>query len=70
MFNASYHSLNFSIPPHPRGYVWWKTIDTSAPSPRDILCEPPYLGALPSNTCLLAPRSLVLLAAPRSLPSR
>jgi glycogen operon protein len=68
MFNASHHSLNFSIPPHPRGYAWWKTIDTSAPSPRDILCEPPYLGALPSNTCLLSPRSLVLLAAPRSLP--
>ncbi|MEW6549377.1 MAG: glycogen debranching protein GlgX [Spirochaetota bacterium] len=69
LFNASHHSLSFSIPSHPRGSPWRKMLDTSAPSPRDIVIEAPFLGMVENNTCLIAPRSLVLLVAPRSLPA-
>jgi glycogen operon protein len=65
MFNASPHSLHFVVPAHPRRVPWRTVVDTAAAPPNDIHAAPwPELE--PRHSVILAPRSLVLLAAPRA----
>jgi len=66
MFNASSHSVAFALPKHPRRPDWGKAIDTAAPAPFDISPLPPYPRLAKEDSCLLAPRSLVVLVADRS----
>ena len=65
MFNASTHSIAFTIPKHPRGVPWCKVIDTAASSPDDIVENPPYRQLHTQETCVLHPRSLIVLLAPQ-----
>lgn len=66
MFNAMNHSVAFVVPEHPGGLSWAKVIDTGAPPPRDIVSSPELRETLPrQESCILAPRSLVLLLAPK-----
>ncbi|MGB4587492.1 MAG: glycogen debranching protein GlgX [Rectinemataceae bacterium] len=65
MFNASPHSVAFTVPRHPRGLQWLRVIDTSAPllaeSCHDFISQP-----LPrQEACTLGARSLVVLLASR-----
>ena len=66
MFNASSHSVAFTLPKHPRRPDWGKAIDTAAPAPFDIAPRAPYPILAKEDSCLLAPRSLVVLVADRS----
>jgi glycogen operon protein len=38
-FNASLYSLTFRLPPAPSGLQWRLVVDTSLPTPYDIVCE-------------------------------
>ena len=39
IFNAFEKSLSFSLPKLPNGKRWWRVLDTSLPSPDDIVPE-------------------------------
>jgi len=64
MFNATHHAIAFTIPRHPRGLPWSKVIDTGARPPDDILEDGACKPLERQESCLLAPRSLVLLQSP------
>jgi glycogen operon protein len=67
MFNASAHGILFSIPKHPRGLSWHGVLDTGAQGAKSILSVDEARRNPPEGrTYALAPRSMVLLAAPRS----
>jgi len=68
MFNASHHSQTFVIPPHPRGILWKRVIDTGSANPAEYFTARPYGTLANPSTCLLTPRSLVVLIAPLVSP--
>jgi len=61
IFNASEKSLTFSLPELPSGRKWWRAIDTSLPSPQDILLDGEEIFVKPNSRYLVAPRSAVVL---------
>jgi glycogen operon protein len=64
MLNAYWERLNFELPPPPDGSACWRRcIDTSREPPDDIRQwkEAPIVAA---TTCVVEPRSIVLLALP------
>lgn len=72
MFSASDESTAFTVPPHPRGLPWRIAIDTSRPSPDDIVPDGRPLpsgfgiGSGNGNSAVayaVAARSFVLLIA-------
>jgi glycogen operon protein len=67
MFNASNHGILFSIPRHPRGLPWHAILDTGDHGAKSIFPVDEARNRPPEGrTYALAPRSMVLLAAPRS----
>ena len=61
IFNASEKSLTFSLPELPSGKKWWGVIDTSLPSPRDIVPGGKEIFIEPNDRYLVAPRTTVVL---------
>jgi glycogen operon protein len=60
MLNAYWEPLEFTIPPSSLASApWFRIIDTSLPSPEDILDHNNELVG--ASTYLLAPRSIVLI---------
>ena len=67
MFNASSHGILFTVPQHPRKLPWHAVLDTGAQPPRTILSvEEARQSPAQGKTYALAPRSMVLLAAPHA----
>ncbi len=65
MFNASPHSVAFTVPRHPQGLQWHKIIDTYESLPNES-CPEFVSQPLPrQESCTLGARSLVVLIAPR-----
>ncbi|MDX1777667.1 MAG: glycogen debranching enzyme, partial [Thermodesulfobacteriota bacterium] len=61
IFNAFKKSLSFSLPKLPTGKKWFRVLDTSLPSPDDILPEGRELSLKSKRRYRTAPRSLVVL---------
>ena len=61
IFNAFEKSLSFSLPKLPNGKRWWRVLDTSLPSPEDIVPEGRKLPVTSNPGYRVAPRSLVVL---------
>ncbi|HOX32532.1 MAG TPA: glycogen debranching protein GlgX [Spirochaetales bacterium] len=61
IFNAAAESALFSIGPAPLARRWYRVVDTSLPSPEDLLEPGEELPLLPQDEYAVAPRSLVLL---------
>jgi len=61
IFNASEKSLTFSLPELPSRKKWWGVIDTSLPSPRDIVPGGKEIFVEPNDRYLVAPRTTVVL---------
>ncbi|MBW1823160.1 MAG: glycogen debranching protein GlgX [Deltaproteobacteria bacterium] len=61
IFNASEKSLTFSLPELPSRKKWWGVIDTSLPSPRDIVPGGKEIFIEPNDRYLVAPRTTVVL---------
>ncbi len=67
MFNASAHGIVFTVPKHPRGLAWHKVLDTATTPSQHRISVSDARRSLPvGHTCPLAPRSIVLLVAPRA----
>jgi hypothetical protein len=49
------------IPPHEGRWKWRRLVDTSLPSPNDIVLEKDALPLQPADHYLLTPRSAVIL---------
>jgi isoamylase len=64
IFNAYWEALDFELPDMANGSSWRRWIDTSSPTPQDIVPwqESPLVG---EQTYRAAPRSVVVLWAPR-----
>ncbi|PKL06913.1 MAG: glycogen debranching enzyme, partial [Spirochaetae bacterium HGW-Spirochaetae-9] len=65
MFNASAHSIAFTVPRHPRDLLWHKVIDTSAPLPTDSILNFVSQPLQRQESCTLGARSLVVLLTVR-----
>jgi glycogen operon protein len=61
IFNASEKSLAFSLPKLPSGRKWWRAIDTSLPSPQDIVPDGKEVFIKPNSRYTAASRSTVVL---------
>jgi len=61
IFNASEKSLAFSLPRLPSGRKWWRAIDTSLPSPQDIMPDGKDVFVKPNSHYTAASRSTVVL---------
>jgi glycogen operon protein len=59
VYNMSSRTLNLPLPPL-EGRVWFRAIDTAAPSPRDIV-EPPAQLPVAGPVITVSPRSIVVL---------
>ncbi|HYG77493.1 MAG TPA: glycogen debranching protein GlgX [Planctomycetota bacterium] len=61
MFNAHWEHKKFAIPPHEGRWVWKRLVDTSLPSPDDIVDEKDAIPLKPADHYVLSPRSAVIL---------
>ncbi len=61
IFNASEKSLAFSLPKLPSGRKWWRAIDTSLPSPQDIVPDGKEVFIKPNSRYTATSRSTVVL---------
>jgi glycogen operon protein len=61
IFNAFEKSRSFSLPKLPNGKMWWRVLDTSLPSPDDMVPEGSQLPVKSKRRYRAAPRSLVVL---------
>jgi glycogen operon protein len=61
IFNACKKSLSFSLPKLPTGKKWFRVLDTSLPSPDDILPEDREVSLKSRRRYRAAPQSLVVL---------
>jgi glycogen operon protein len=61
IFNASEKSLAFSLPKLPSGRKWWRAMDTSLPSPQDIVPDGKEVFVKPNSRYTAASRSTVVL---------
>jgi glycogen operon protein len=61
ILNAFQKSLSFPIPKLPNGKRWFRVVDTSLPSPDDIVPEGSEVSLKPRRRYRTAPRSLVVL---------
>ena len=61
IFNTSEKSLAFSLPKLPSGRKWWRAIDTSLPSPQDIVPDGKEVFIKPNSRYTAASRSTVVL---------
>ena len=61
MFNAHWEHKKFAIPPHEGRWVWKRLVDTSLPSPHDIVDEQNATPLKPADHYVLSPRTAVIL---------
>lgn len=61
IFNAFEKSLTFSLPKLPSGRKWWRAIDTSLPSPQDIVPDGEEIFVKPNIRYIVAHRTAVVL---------
>ena len=61
IFNAAEESAVFAVGPAPMARRWYRAIDTSLPSPEDILLPGEEILLVPQDEYATAPRSLVVL---------
>ena len=61
MFNSHWEHRKFAIPPHEGRWLWKRLVDTSLPSPEDIVDEHDAVLLKPADSYSLSPRSTVIL---------
>jgi glycogen operon protein len=65
IFNAHWEWQRFQLPPSDGHWRWQRLVDTNLQSPDDIVEEADTVPLRPADTYLVAPRSTVILIAPR-----
>ncbi len=65
--NAYWESLNFDLPPLPRGQRWQILVDTALPTPKDFPDEPALLSSGQKHYHA-QPRSAVILTSAATMP--
>jgi glycogen operon protein len=61
MFNAHWEWREFSVPPHDGQWNWKRLVDTSLPSPDDIVQTSDAVRLDPPDHYNLGPRSAAIL---------
>jgi glycogen operon protein len=64
-FNAHWEQQRFALPPVEGRYRWQRLIDTNLPAPDDAVEEKDAVPLRPADHYMAAPRSAVILLAPR-----
>jgi isoamylase len=65
IFNAHWESQRFNLPPHSGQWRWKRLVDTSLPSPDDIVEETQAVQLRPADHYIMSPRSAVVLMGSR-----
>jgi glycogen operon protein len=65
IFNAHWDWQRFQLPPSDGGWRWRRLVDTNLATPDDIVEEKDAIPLRPADHYVLAPRSAVILIAPR-----
>ena len=64
IFNANWEQKKFMIPPHEGRFRWRRLVDTSLPSPQDIVNVPDALPLTPAEHYMVTARTAVILISP------
>jgi pullulanase/glycogen debranching enzyme len=65
VFNAGENGREFTLPPTPSGGEWYRKVDTSLPSPEDILAAGGEVHLEDQSVYSLDPHSSAVLIAPQ-----
>jgi glycogen operon protein len=65
LFNSHWEWQKFSLPPCDGQWRWKRLVDTNLPAPDDIVEEADAVALRPADYYIAAPRSAVVLIAPR-----